>query len=415
MPDYARNKKFFSASTLLMLVIAACLSLSLIWHEPVPDAWRVPLTLALTLFSLCITSMRVLVTRLPDLPFAFVRAGGYVSSAFLALFLLVILRDASLGVFWLLGESFTALAGAREAAFSTLRSVPFELGMLAGGFGLAAVGMALASRVPAVREVLVPVPKLPDELEGLRLVVVSDLHIGSSSDGRWLAEVVKRANACRPDFVLMPGDLADGSLVRMENELRPLADLRASYGVLASPGNHDYYSGLPAWVEKWRSWGLGVLLNVHQDFRVRGRLVRVAGVTDKCARLLPDWQDGMGPPDLRRALSVPVGVASAAPTPSTAAPLPADVTFLLSHRPEIAAESAANGVDLQISGHTHGGQFFFLFPLVSHLNRGFRAGLYRVGTMPLYVSPGTGMWGYAPMRLGSRAEISLLVLTQFRS
>lgn len=408
MPDYARNKKFFSASTLLMLVIAACLSLSLIWHEPVPEAWRIPLTIALTLFSLCITSMRVLVTRLPDLPFAFVRAGGYVSSAFLALFLLVILRDASLGALWLLSAAFAALGGVKEAAFRALLSVPFELGMLAGAFGLAAVGVKLASRVPAVREVRVPVPGLPDELEGLRLAVISDLHIGSSFDGRWLAEVVERTNACRPDFVLLPGDLADGSLERMEAELRPLADLRAAFGVLASPGNHDYYSGLPAWAEKWRSWGLGVLLNAHQDFRVRGLLVRVVGVTDKCARLLPDWQDGMGPPDLRRALSVP---ASGSPAGTEATPPPADLTILLSHRPELAAESAANAVDLQISGHTHGGQFFFLFPLVSHINKGFRAGLYRVGTMPLYVSPGTGMWGYAPMRLGSRSEISLLVLT----
>ncbi len=408
MPDYARNKKFFSASTLLMLVIAACLSLSLIWHEPVPEAWRIPLTIALTLFSLCITSMRVLVTRLPDLPFAFVRAGGYVSSAFLALFLLVILRDASLGALWLLSAAFPALGGVKEAAFRALLSVPFELGMLAGAFGLAAVGVKLASRVPAVREVRVPVPGLPDELEGLRLAVISDLHIGSSFDGRWLAEVVERTNACRPDFVLLPGDLADGSLERMEAELRPLADLRAAFGVLASPGNHDYYSGLPTWAEKWRSWGLGVLLNAHQDFRVRGRLVRVVGVTDKCARLLPDWQDGMGPPDLRRALSVPATGSSAG---TEATPPPADLTILLSHRPELAAESAANAVDLQISGHTHGGQFFFLFPLVSHINKGFRAGLYRVGTMPLYVSPGTGMWGYAPMRLGSRSEISLLVLT----
>jgi hypothetical protein len=142
MADYARNKRFFSASTLLMLAIAACMSLSLIWHEPIPEAWRVPLTVALVLFSLCITSLRVLVTRRPDLPFAFVRAGGYVSSAFLSLFWLVLVRDAVLGLAALLDW---------DALFRALRSVPFEAGMLVSAFAMAALGMSLASRVPAVR------------------------------------------------------------------------------------------------------------------------------------------------------------------------------------------------------------------------------------------------------------------------
>ena len=410
MPDYARNKKFFSASTLLMLVIAACLSLSLIWHEPVPEAWRIPLTIALALFSLCITSMRVLVTRKPDLPFAFVRAGGYVSSAFLSLFWLVLLKDAALGLAFLTGAAFPGLAPACHAA---LHSIPFELSLLAAAFGMAAVGMALASGVPAVREVRVPVPGLPAELDGLRLALLSDLHIGSCSGGRWLEGVVERTCALRPDFVLIAGDLADGSPERIEKELAPLADLRARHGVLAVPGNHDYYSGLVPWLEKWRKWGLVVLLNSHRDFTVNGRTLRVAGVTDQCAHGFPEFRGELGPPDLRRALrtpdALPSSAASAAPSVEPA-PAPADFTILLSHRPGLAAESAGLGVGLQLSGHTHGGQFFFLFPLVSRINKGFRAGLYRVEDMPLYVSAGTGMWAYAPMRWGSRSEISLLVL-----
>lgn len=87
-----------------------------------------------------------------------------------------------------------------------------------------------------------------------------------------------------------------------------------------------------------------------------------------------------------------------------------DLTILLSHRPAEAVFSAASGVDLQLSGHTHGGQFFFLFPLIAWLNRGFRSGLYHVKGMPLYVSAGTGMWGYVPMRIGASAELPLLTL-----
>ena len=147
MADHARNKRFFSASTLLMLAIAACMSASLVWHEPIPAAWRIPLTAALVLFSLCITSMRVLVTRKPDLPFAFVRAGGYVSSAFLSLFWLVLLKDAALGLAFLAGAAFPGLAPACYAALRALHSVPFELSLLAAAFGMAAVGMALAAKI----------------------------------------------------------------------------------------------------------------------------------------------------------------------------------------------------------------------------------------------------------------------------
>ncbi|MBR5883402.1 MAG: metallophosphoesterase [Mailhella sp.] len=405
MADYARNKKFLSASTLLMLTIAACMSLSLVWHEPVPKVWRVPLTFALVLFSLCITTLRVLVTRRPDLPFGFVRAGGYVSSAFLSLFWLTLLRDSALGLAFLLEKILPGLGGAKDALFRLLLSVPFELGMLAAGFGMAAAGMALALRVPQVRETSLALPSLPPELEGLRLVHLSDFHVGASFGGRWLAEVVTRSNGLDPDLVLITGDLADGSPERIERHLRPLGELRAKYGVFAVPGNHDYYSGLAPWLETWRGWGLEVLLNSHRDIVVRGQRLRIAGVNDQCARNFPEYLHSpeMGPPDARRALTLSAsgGEASAS----------ADFTILLSHRPGDAEGNAALGVDLQLSGHTHGGQFFFLFPLVSRINKGFRSGLYRVAGMALHVSPGTGMWGYAPMRWGCRSKISLLVLT----
>ncbi|MBQ5728320.1 MAG: metallophosphoesterase [Mailhella sp.] len=405
MADYARNKKFLSAGTLLMLAIAACMSLSLVWHEPVPEAWRMPLTLALVLFSLCITTLRVLVTRRPDLPFGFVRAGGYVSSAFLSLFWLTILRDSLLGLAFVSEKLLPAVGTAKEELFRVLLSVPFELGMLASGFGIAAVGMALALRVPQVRETRIALPALPPGLEGLRIVQLSDFHIGASFGERWLSEVVRRTNVRRPDLVLITGDMADGSPERIERHLRPLAGLKAKHGVLAVPGNHDYYSGLEPWLEKWRGWGLDVLLNSHSDIVVRGHRIRIAGVNDQCARNFPEYRlsPDMGPPDTRRAL---------AHSDSSAASAPADFTILLSHRPGEAGRNAALGVDLQLSGHTHGGQFFFLFPLVSHINKGFRSGLYRVGGMALHVSPGTGMWGYAPMRWGCRSEISLLTLTR---
>ena len=416
MADHARNRRFFACSSMLMLVVAGYMSFSLFWHEPIPPAWRVPLTLGLFLLSQSITSMRVLTTR--RLPFRFVRAGGLVSAAFMTLSWLVLLRDALLAPVLLLSLAVPALVPARLWLFEHLLSIPFELAMAGSAVLLASLGMALALRVPQVRRVAVPVPDLAPELEGLRLVQLSDLHIGSAFDGGWLEKVVERTNAQDPDLVLITGDLVDGSPERIGRHLRPLLTLRARYGVLASPGNHDHYSGLSAWMETWRSWGLPFLVNEHKDFRVQGRLVRVAGVTDSCARHFPDLAPGVSPPDTRRALNTPYREERRAAAPQLTpverpAQLPrADLTVLLAHRPGEARQNAATGVDVQLSGHTHGGQLFFLFPLVSHMNKGFRSGLYRAGNMPLYVSPGTGMWGYMPMRFGSRSEISLLELTR---
>lgn len=469
MADYARNRMFFASSTTLMLGVAAYMAFSLFWHRPVPEAWRWPLTLGLLALSQCITAMRVLVTLRPDLPFALIRAGGFVSASFMALSWLVLLRDVPLALLLALSAALPEICG---PAVRALLSLPFEFGMLAAAPALAALGMFRALRVPRLRRVRVTMPGLAPELDGLRLVLLSDLHIGSAFGGDWLSAVVRRANEADPDLVLIAGDLADGSPTRIGRHLRPLLDLRARFGVMASPGNHDYYSGLGPWLNTWRSWGLPMLMNQHRDFRIRGRRVTVAGVTDPCARHFPSLGPNMAGPDTRRALMTaypappsgePVAQDAsfnrAAPAeqsgdvsvelspherPAVALPAPrqtedertdsqpggtapgaqgspdllpggrADLTILLAHRPGDAARNAALGVDLQLSGHTHGGQFFFLFPLVHRMNAGFRSGLYRVDGMPLYVSPGTGMWGYVPMRFGTSAEITLLVLERAR-
>lgn len=394
MADYARNRMFFVSSTTLMFAAAAYMSFSLLWHEPVPMGWRIPLTVLLVVVSQTITGMRILITKRPDLPFLLVRAGGFVSSSFMVLSWLVVLRDLILvltfAVFLFLPDEY----GIREQVFSVLLSIPAETVMLAASFAAAATGMARALAVPSVHRVDIPLPGLPGDLEGLTIAHLSDLHIGSTFTGDWLEEVVRRTNALKPDFTLITGDLADGTPERIGRFLHPITGLEARYGVAISVGNHDYYSGLRPWVETWRNWGMTVLLNEHREYAVRGRNVVVAGITDPCAVLFRSLDDSMGAPDVRKALD---GAGEG-------------LRILMSHRPGHAEQNAASGCHLQLSGHTHGGQFFFLFPLVSRLNSGFRSGLYRTGSMALYVSPGTGMWGYVPMRLGVGAEITLITL-----
>ena len=394
MADYARNRMFFASSTTLMLAVAGYMSFSLFWHEPVPQGWRIPLTLLLILLSQTITGMRVLITRRPDLPFLLVRAGGFVSASFMVLSWLVLLRDVFLALVFACSLLIPAFGEAEACLFDLLLSVPAELVMAALSLVSAAAGMVRALAVPSVRRVDVPIRNLPRELDGLRIAHLSDLHIGSTFTAPWLEEVVRRTNALDPDFTLITGDLADGTPERIGRELFPVTHLRARFGVAVSVGNHDYYSGLKSWVETWRNWGLTVLLNEHREYRVNGRNVVIAAVTDPSAVLFRSLDASMGAPDTRKALN---GAGEG-------------LRILLSHRPGHAEQNAALGCHLQLSGHTHGGQFFFLFPLVSRMNGGFRSGLYQAGSMPLYVSPGTGRWGYVPMRLGVGAEITLLTL-----
>ena len=394
MADYARNRMFFASSTTLMLAVAGYMSFSLFWHDPVPVLWRIPLTVLLFIISQTITGMRVLITKRPDLPFLLVRAGGFISSSFMVLSWLVLLRDLFLALCFGVSLLIPGLSGLEESLFSPLLSIPAELLMLASSLAAAAAGMARALAVPDVRRIDVAVKGLPKDLDGLKIAHLSDLHIGSTFTGAWLEEVVRRTNALEPDFTLITGDLADGTPERIGSFLHPITDLRARYDVVISAGNHDYYSGLRPWVETWRHWGMTVLLNAHRQYDVRGRNVVIAAVTDPCAVLFRSLDGEMGAPDTRKALE---GADEG-------------LRILMSHRPGQAEQNAALGCHLQLSGHTHGGQFFFLFPLVSRMNSGFRSGLYRAGSMPLYVSPGTGMWGYVPMRLGVGAEITLLTL-----
>lgn len=394
MADYARNRMFFASSTTLMLVVAGYMSFSLFWHDPVPVIWRMPLTILLFIISQTITGMRVLITKRPDLPFLLVRTGGFIASSFMVLSGLVLLRDLLLALGFLAAFLLPGMTGAEEKMCSALLSIPAELVMVAASLIAAAIGMTRALTVPDVKSVEIPVRGLPGDLDGLKVAHLSDLHIGSTFTGEWLEEVVQRTNALEPDFTLITGDLADGTPDRIGTFVHPITELRARYDVVISAGNHDYYSGLRPWVETWRRWGMTVLLNSHREYNVRGRNVVIAAVTDPCAVLFRSLDGEMGAPDARRALE---GADEG-------------LRILMSHRPGQAEQNAALGCHLQLSGHTHGGQFFFLFPLVSRLNGGFRSGLYRAGSMPLYVSPGTGMWGYVPMRLGVGAEITLIIL-----
>ncbi|MCW4592378.1 metallophosphoesterase [Gluconacetobacter entanii] len=280
--------------------------------------------------------------------------------------------------------------GALLVALLTWRQVHIPVGARAavGGIAgmLAAIGVANALRVPSVRDVSVTIPGLSPAFDGYRLVQLTDMHISRPFPARWATSVVERTNAADADLIVVTGDFIDGSVAMRRADVAPLAQLHAPDGVLAVPGNHEYFFDYDDWMQHLSELGFHMLLNRHAVItRGGGRLV-IAGVTDRSAP-----GHGQAGPDLAAAL----------------AGSPADAPIvLLDHRPGDARVAAGRGVALQLSGHTHGGMIVGLDRLVARGNNGFVSGRYDVGGMTLYVSNGTGLWPGFALRLGRPSEIT---------
>lgn len=385
---YSRNRMFFALSTLTMFAMAAYISVRLLSGIDIPTWLRVAIVLCIFVASQSISAMRILVTMTTGVSFRWMRLGGFVSALFMMLGSVVIVRDITLVLFLFLEKILQSPFW--QSAFAWLNSPQLDGIMLVASIVFAALGMWSALRLPHIHELEIRMPTLPKGLDGIRIGHLSDLHIGSTFDAVWLQGVVERTNAMQPDIILITGDLVDGRPAVLADDMRPLEHLQAKLGVVISVGNHEYYSGVMPWVRTWRAHGLTVLLNEHRVYDFNGTSFVVAGIADASAARFPG-------------LVMPDAVAAKAGAPDV-------FSILMAHQPENARQHAKLGYQLQLSGHTHGGQYFFLFPLVKWLNKGFRSGLYTVNDMKLYVSPGTGLWGYVPMRIGSPSEITILTL-----
>lgn len=254
---------------------------------------------------------------------------------------------------------------------------------------LATVGMVGGTAVPRVREEAIAVNHLPEGADGLTVAVLADLHVDGITRADRIRKIVERTNALNPEIVIIAGDFVDGTVPVHGDDLRPLADLKARYGVFGVPGNHEYYSGYEEWMEFLPTLGIRMLHNEHV-LTGEGGAVVLAGVTDPVAGIM-----GREEPDIRKALA-------GAPEKG--------VRILASHQPRLAPEAAEHGVDLQVSGHTHGGMIAGIDRLVARFNEGFVSGLYTVGDMKLYVSNGAGIWNGFPIRIGVPSEIVLIRL-----
>jgi predicted MPP superfamily phosphohydrolase len=250
-------------------------------------------------------------------------------------------------------------------------------------------GFANARRTARVVRVDVPIAGLPAALDGFTIAQVSDVHVGPTIKRPYVEAIVAAVNRLDVDLVAVTGDLVDGSVRDLAEHVAPLAGLRSREGVFFVTGNHEYYSGAAAWVRELRRLGLTVLLNQHAVIRRGDARLVVAGVTDFSAGHF-DRAEASDP------------AAALAGSPAGA------VRVLLAHQPRSAAAAQAAGFDLQLSGHTHGGQFL-PWNLLVRLQQPFTAGLHRWSGMWVYTSRGTGYWG-PPKRFGAPSEITLLRL-----
>jgi uncharacterized protein len=320
----------------------------------------------------------------PDLPGPLLLVMEILYAFMVILVFLLVLKDGLALLLWLsrwLGSSW-------HLPFSpAIRSV----GLVIAALVLGIYGTWQAIRVPDVRTIEIALPRLPASLDGFSIVQLSDIHIGSFLKGAWLRDVVAKTNALSPDLVAVTGDIIDGSPEELKNDVAPLADLQARYGVYGITGNHEYYFRVEEWLPVFAKLGITMLQNEQRILSgAGGTEIVIAGVPDQAG-----LHHGGAGPDIKTAL----------------AGAPDTVRILMAHRPNgIVGIAGRSKADLQLSGHTHGGHLFFMQWLISTFNGGLVGGLYEVDGMKLYVSPGTGIWSGFSCRLGVPAEITHIIL-----
>jgi len=310
--------------------------------------------------------------------------GLFCMGLFSTLFVLTLGRDVLLLAAAAVDVLMPGVVGLSRLEALSAAAVP-----LSGG-GITLLGLLNARRTAAVVSVDVPIAGLPEALNGFTIAQISDIHVGPTIKRGYLDAIVRAVNRLSADMVAVTGDLVDGSVQRLASHVAPIGQMTSRHGTFFVTGNHEYYSGAPAWIAELRRLGLRVLLNEHVVLSHDAASVVVAGVTDLSAHHYGAQHR-----------SDPEGALAGAPADAA-------VRVLLAHQPRSAVAAEAAGFDLQLSGHTHGGQFLPWNFLV-RLQQPYTAGLHRLRALWVYTSRGTGYWG-PPKRFGAPSEITRLRL-----
>jgi uncharacterized protein len=390
---------FIAVSIAILGGMHGYLWVRLVRDPALPEPWRRIATAGLVLLAFAVP-LGMLALRFAPRPIA--RVVPVVAFTWLGLAFLLFSAVLFLDALRLAGAAASWLADwarARPEGPPDPERRVFVARLVAGTAALATGGASAyafrsATGPAEVTEVPVKLERLPPALSGLTIAQVTDLHVGPTIREREVRRVVDQVNALRPDVVAVTGDLVDGSVAQLGQAVSHLGRLEARHGVYFVTGNHEYYAGVAEWLAELRRLGLRVLRNERVAIGDRGASLDLAGINDYGAAGLGN---GWGP-DLERALE---------------GRDPDRGLVLLAHQPRGVGEAVRAGVELQISGHTHGGQIA-PFNLVVGAFFPYLKGLYTRVEGPrrgqVFVSRGTGYWG-PPLRLGSPPEIAKIVLT----
>lgn len=255
--------------------------------------------------------------------------------------------------------------------------------------GTSVLGIFQARSGPLVKRVEVALRNLPKAFDGFTIAQVSDLHVGPTVRKPYTQNVVDIVNGLKPDMIALTGDFSDGSVDDLAAHMAPIGDLKAPHGMYFVTGNHEYFSDPMGWIAEFGRLGAHVLNNAHRVIKRDGQSLVVAGVTDYSTRGLPNDHASSA----KRAVA---GAPEGAPR------------IILAHQPASYEDCHAAGCDLQLSGHTHSGQYFPFNLMIGFFHR-FARGLNRFEDMWIYVNQGTGYWG-PPLRTTVPSEITLITL-----
>ncbi len=290
----------------------------------------------------------------------------------------------STGIFLAVFYALTSFINRKKEVFDpSRRTALFAMGaMLPSTYGI-----TQGTRVPDVVYHEFSSHKLKNS-SAIKILQVTDMHISGLFGKAWCEDLVAKINKENADIVVFTGDLSDGFLQDRYDDLLPLKNIEAP--MYACLGNHEYIYDIKGFTKLFTAFGMRILANESTTLNLYGETINLVGLTDPRAK-----QAGAEPPDLEKALR-DVNTDN--------------LTIMLNHRPSLTTESAAKGVDLQLSGHTHGGQFLGLNGIVKLANEGFLYGWYTIDSMKLYVSSGAALWAGAPFRLGVPSELPVFLL-----
>ena len=373
------------------IIFAAVVITRGILPSPMPQKSKIALSIVTAIVSSKFLIAYIITGKMfqePALPNFIIWSITWAFGVVFILFFLVIIKDLCFLITYLVNLITKKYSPIQIKTFFNY----FTMGATALALLVSAFGLLSGLSSPSVKQQTIKINKLPKNLNNFSIAVLSDLHINSMTNKNDIEKIVEKTNQLNANIIVILGDVADGTTTELAEKLAPLAKCQAQNGVYGIVGNHEYYSGYHEYQKLFRNYNIKMLNN---QFTNIGELALI-GITDKVAST-KNQPAKIPPPSLVKA---------------TKGSETFPVKVLLAHRPEVANDAKRYNIDLQISGHTHGGSIILFDQIVAAFNGGFCSGLYKLDNskLQLYVSNGTGIWSGFPFRFGHSSEITLIKL-----